>query len=45
MAKDLQDWARLYGLRIKFPPSVFPVNSVKALRGALVALEHDCVSA
>ncbi|TMA61360.1 MAG: 2-hydroxychromene-2-carboxylate isomerase [Deltaproteobacteria bacterium] len=39
-AKDLQDWARFYGLTIKSPPSVFPVNSVKALRGALVALEH-----
>src|SRR5437667_2619762 len=42
-AKDLQDWARFYGLKITFPPSVFPVNSVKALRGALVALEHDCI--
>lgn len=38
-AKDLQDWARFYGLTIK-SPTVFPVNSVKALRGALVALEH-----
>src|SRR6185503_2148603 len=39
MLKDLQDWARYYGLQLVFPPSVFPVNSVKALRGALVALE------
>jgi len=38
-AKDLQDWARFYDLVMKFPPTVFPVNSVKALRGALVALE------
>lgn len=45
MMKDLQDWARYYGLRIVFPPSVFPVNSVKALRGALVALEHGKISA
>src|SRR4029079_11404488 len=30
MFKDLHDWARLYGITIKFPPSVFPVNSVKA---------------
>jgi 2-hydroxychromene-2-carboxylate isomerase len=30
--KDLQDWARLAGLRIKMPPTVFPVNSVKAMR-------------
>jgi len=35
-AKDLQDWARLYGLEIGWP-SVFPVNSVKAMRGAVAA--------
>jgi 2-hydroxychromene-2-carboxylate isomerase len=34
--KDLQDWARLAGLAIKMPPSVFPVNSVKAMRMCLV---------
>jgi 2-hydroxychromene-2-carboxylate isomerase len=33
--KDMQDWARLAGLRIKMPPTVFPVNSVKAMRGCL----------
>ncbi|MBI3992951.1 MAG: 2-hydroxychromene-2-carboxylate isomerase [Candidatus Lambdaproteobacteria bacterium] len=38
--KDLQDWARFYGLRINFMPSVFPVNSVKAMRGAFVADER-----
>lgn len=38
MHKDLMDWARHYGLQIGFPP-VFPVNSVKAMRGALVALD------
>jgi 2-hydroxychromene-2-carboxylate isomerase len=38
MLKDLQDWARLAGLAIKMPPSVFPVNSVKAMRGC-IALE------
>ena len=38
-AKDLQDWARLYGLRIRWP-SVFPVNSVRAMRGALVAQDE-----
>jgi len=37
--KDLADWARVYGIRIGQPP-VFPVNSVKAMRGAFVALEH-----
>lgn len=38
--KDMQDWARLAGIRIKFPPKVFPVNSVKALRGCLWAEEQ-----
>jgi 2-hydroxychromene-2-carboxylate isomerase len=38
-AKDLQDWAQLYGLTIRWP-SVFPVNSVKAMRGALAADER-----
>jgi 2-hydroxychromene-2-carboxylate isomerase len=38
MLKDLADWARHTGLRIKFPPTVFPVNSVKAMR-ACIALE------
>ena len=45
MLKDLHDWARYCDVRIVFPPSVFPVNSVKALRGALVALEHGRISA
>ena len=38
--KDMQDWARLYGLAIKFPPTIFPVNSVKCMRGAFVALDE-----
>jgi 2-hydroxychromene-2-carboxylate isomerase len=37
MLKDMQDWARLAGIKIKFPPSVFPVNSVKAMRGCIWA--------
>ena len=41
--KDLQDWARGYGLRIGQPP-VFPVNSVKAMRGCFVAMERGCLS-
>ena len=41
MLKDLADWAKLYGLKIIFPPTVFPVNSVKCMRGAFVALEHN----
>lgn len=35
MLKDLQDWARDAGLRIVFPPAVFPVNSVKAMRACI----------
>src|SRR4029434_8653176 len=42
--KDLADWARLYGLAIGQPP-VFPVNSVKAMRGAFVALDHGVLPA
>jgi 2-hydroxychromene-2-carboxylate isomerase len=37
--KDLQDWARYVGVRIGMPP-VFPVNSVKVMRGAFVAIEE-----
>jgi 2-hydroxychromene-2-carboxylate isomerase len=33
--KDLQDCARQTGLTIVFPPKVFPVNSVKAMRGCI----------
>lgn len=40
--KDLQDWAKFVGIEIGQPP-VFPVNSVKAMRGAFVALEQDCL--
>lgn len=35
-AKDLADWAAFRGLRIG-QPEVFPVNSVKAMRGAFQA--------
>jgi 2-hydroxychromene-2-carboxylate isomerase len=38
-AKDLQDWARHVGIEIGRPP-VFPVNSVKAMRGCFVAEAH-----
>ncbi len=40
--KDLQDWARYVGVEIGNPP-VFPVNSVKVMRGAFFALEQDCL--
>jgi 2-hydroxychromene-2-carboxylate isomerase len=35
MLKDLSDWARSADLAIKMPPRVFPVNSVKAMRGCI----------
>ena len=37
-AKDLKDWSRHVGVEIGSPP-VFPVNSVKIMRGAFVAIE------
>jgi 2-hydroxychromene-2-carboxylate isomerase len=42
-AKDLADWARFSGLRIGSPP-VFPVNSVKAMRGAYRALDQGLLA-
>jgi len=41
-AKDLRDWARHVGIRIGQPP-VFPVNSVRVMRGAFVALDAGCL--
>ncbi len=41
--KDMHDWAKLQGIRIGHPP-VFPVNSVKALRGAFLAEELGRIS-
>jgi 2-hydroxychromene-2-carboxylate isomerase len=35
MKKDMADWARSAGLAIKMRPTVFPVNSVKAMRGCI----------
>jgi len=37
LRKSIADWARLSGLRVRFPPSIFPINSVKVMRGCLVA--------
>jgi 2-hydroxychromene-2-carboxylate isomerase len=34
--KDQQDWARFLGIRMHYRPRVFPVNSVKAMRGCLL---------
>jgi 2-hydroxychromene-2-carboxylate isomerase len=41
MLKDLQDWARHAGLKIVMPPRVFPVNSVKAMRGCIWLARQD----
>ena len=43
MKKDLADWARSAGLAIKMPPTVFPVNSVKAMRGCIWLGNKDMV--
>ncbi|MGK0171968.1 MAG: 2-hydroxychromene-2-carboxylate isomerase [Gammaproteobacteria bacterium] len=42
--KDMRDWARNLGIEM-IKPSIFPLNSVKALRGAFVAIEEGTVSA
>lgn len=42
-SKDLQDWASYQGIVIG-SPAVFPVNSVKAMRGCFVAQEMGLVS-
>jgi 2-hydroxychromene-2-carboxylate isomerase len=41
MAKDLADWARHQGLAIKWRPAIFPINSVRAMRGSIVASRED----
>jgi 2-hydroxychromene-2-carboxylate isomerase len=43
-AKDLRDWAKRVGIRIGSPP-VFPVNSVRAMRGCFVALDAGVLPA
>ncbi len=40
--KDLRDWTRFVDIEIG-SPSVFPVNSVKAMRGCLYAEESGCL--
>jgi 2-hydroxychromene-2-carboxylate isomerase len=42
--KDMADWARYLDIKM-VRPSVFPVNSVKALRGAFVAIDAGTISA
>ena len=42
--KDMADWGRYQGIAM-IKPSIFPLNSVKALRGAFVAIEERTISA
>jgi 2-hydroxychromene-2-carboxylate isomerase len=35
--KDMKDWIRRSGLAIKWTPSIFPINSARAMRGCLIA--------
>jgi 2-hydroxychromene-2-carboxylate isomerase len=40
--KDLQDWARLRGVVLKFPPACgHPINSVKCMRGCIALAEEN----
>ena len=41
--KDLKDWSSVRGIKVNCP-DVFPVNSVKAMRGVFFALEKNEVS-
>jgi 2-hydroxychromene-2-carboxylate isomerase len=43
MIKDLLDWAKYYGVPFNFP-DIFPLNSVKPMRGALAAKEKGKVA-
>ncbi len=38
--KDMQDWAKFYGLSINWP-DVFPLNAVKLMRGAIIAQRQN----
>ena len=41
--KDLNDWSLIRGITVNWP-DVFPVNSVKAMRGVFFALNRNIVS-
>tara|TARA_X000000368_G_C23055750_1_gene723776 strand:- start:1818 stop:2429 length:612 start_codon:yes stop_codon:yes gene_type:complete len=41
--KDLQDWCKVRNIEINWP-KVFPVNSVKAMRGAIYAIDKGVIS-
>jgi 2-hydroxychromene-2-carboxylate isomerase len=37
--KDMQDWTRRSGLVIKWKPSIFPINSARAMRACILAAD------
>jgi 2-hydroxychromene-2-carboxylate isomerase len=43
LPKDVADWAKHYGVPVTYPPT-FPFNSVKAMRGALMAEKEGKVA-
>lgn len=43
--KDLNDWIARSGLAIAFPPTIFPINSARAMRCALVAADAGACEA
>lgn len=42
--KDMDDWAKYEGLTL-ISPTVFPVNSVRAMRGCFIAIDEGKISA
>lgn len=43
--KDMHDWIRRSGLAIKFPPTIFPINSARAMRCCLIAADAGVAEA
>ncbi len=43
--KDLNDWIRRSGLAIKWTPTIFPVNSARAMRMCLIAADAGACEA
>ncbi len=37
--KDMQDWIKRSGLQIKWQPSIFPINSARAMRACIIAAD------
>ncbi len=43
--KDLHDWIRRSGLAIKWTPTIFPINSARAMRACLIAADTSACEA